>query len=388
MEKFEIIIPTIFGMEAFVTRELRSLGYETTSVEDGKVTFLGDAEAVCRANLWIRTGERVLIKVAEFTAVTFDELFEGTKAADWPRWIGKKAAFPVKGFCLKSTLASVRDCQAIVKKAIADRLSREYSTDWLEESGEVYQIQFSVFKDKMTLMIDTSGDGLHKRGYRRVSNLAPLKETIAAAMVYMSHWKYEFPLADPLCGSGTIPIEAAMIKRNIAPGLGRNFAAESFPQIDANLWRAAREEAETAKKAIPLEIFASDIDAKTVEIARENAVIAGVGDAVRPKVGNVRDFASELSYGTVICNPPYGERLGDKEESERVYADMGKAFSALDKWSYYVITSNENFEDAFGRKSSKKRKIYNGMLKCNIYQYFGPRPPRIDAVPQTEKRDK
>ncbi len=378
MEKFEIIIPTIFGMEAFVSRELKGLGYETTSVEDGKVTFLGDAEAVCRANLWIRTGERVLIKVAEFTATTFDELFEGTRACDWSRWILKDSAFPVKGFCLKSTLASVRDCQAIIKKAIAKKLSEKYSTEWLEETGAVYQIQFSVFKDRVTLMIDTSGDGLHKRGYRRVSNLAPLKETIAAAMVYMSHWKYEYPLADPLCGSGTIPIEAAMIKRNLAPGLGRNFMAENFSQIDNSLWRRAREEAEDLKKNLPLEIFASDIDAKTVEIARENAVIAGVADAVVPTVGGVADFKNSLSYGTVICNPPYGERLGDKEDSEKVYAEMGKSFSSLDNWSYYIITSNENFERAFGKTASKKRKIYNGMLKCNIYQYFGKRPPRID----------
>ena len=223
MEKFEIIIPTIFGLEAFVSREVRALGYETTSVEDGRVTFLGDYRAICRANLWVRTGERVLIKVAEFEARTFSELFDSTKAIDWSRWIGKDNAFPVTGFCLKSVLASMRDCQSIIKKAIVDSMSQKYGITHFEETGAVYQIRFSVMKDRVTLMLDTTGDGLHKRGYRAVSNAAPLKETIAASMIMLSHWKYEYPLADPLCGSGTIPIEAAMIKRNIAPGLTRGF---------------------------------------------------------------------------------------------------------------------------------------------------------------------
>ena len=363
-------------MESFVRNELKKLGYEVSSIEDGKVTFLGDERAVCRANIGIRTGERVLIKVGEFSAVTFDELFEATKALDWSRWIGKNAAFPVKGFCLKSTLASVRDCQAIIKKAVADSLSAKYGVSWLAEDGETYQIQFSVFKDRVTLMIDTSGEGLHKRGYRQQANLAPLKETIAAGMIMMSHWKYEYPLADPLCGSGTIPIEAAMIKRNIAPGLKRRFAAENFPQIPEKMWEESRLQAESEIKNVPLEIFAYDIDKKTVEVAKQNAVIAGVGDAVIPQYGDVKDFSNNLSYGTIICNPPYGERLGDKEESEELYRIMGKRFSALDKWSYYIITSNESFEENFGKKASKKRKIYNGMLKCNIYQYFGPRPQK------------
>lgn len=376
MEKFEIVIPTIFGLEAFAAREVRQMGYETSCVEDGRVTFLGDEKAVCRANIGIRTGERVLIKAAEFSAVTFDELFEGTKKVDWSRWIGKKSAFPVKGFSLKSTLASVRDCQAIIKKAIADSLCASYGIDWLEESEETYQIQFSLFKDKVTLMIDTSGESLHKRGYRAVSNMAPLKETIAAAMVMMSHWKYEYPLADPLCGSGTIPIEAAMIKRNIAPGLGRSFAGESFSQLPKVIWDECREEARSMIKDVPLEIFAADIDKKTVETAAHNAAIAGVSDAVKPVVGNVADFSSTFSYGTVICNPPYGERLGDKKECEKLYRIMGRQFKALDKWSYYIITSNESFEENFGMKASKKRKMYNGMLKCNIYQYFGPKPPK------------
>lgn len=374
MDKFEIIIPTIFGLEAFCAREVRALGYETTSVEDGRVTFSGDFEAVARANLWIRTGERVLIKIAEFTAVSFDELFEKTKAVKWSDWLDEKSAFPVTGFCLKSQLASMRDCQAIIKKAVVDSMSGSYGISRFEENGSVYQIRFSVMKDRVTLMIDTSGEGLHKRGYRAVSNAAPLKETIAAAMVYLSHWKYEFPLADPMCGSGTIPIEAAMIKRNIAPGLTRQFLSQGFYQINDKIWEKAREEAKSSEKNVPLEILASDIDADTVEIAINNAKIAGVADAVAPAVGNVADFATDLKYGTIICNPPYGERLCDAEQCKELYTLMGKAFSKLDKWSMYILTSNEDFEKSFGKKASKKRKLYNGMLKCNVYQYFGERP--------------
>ena len=376
MDKFEIIIPTIFGLEAFCSREVRSLGYETTSVEDGRVTFMGDWEAVCRANLWIRTGERVMIKIAEFNAVTFDELFEATKAVSWADWLPENAAFPVTGFCLKSQLASMRDCQVIIKKAIVDSMAKKYQRTIFEESGAVYQIRFSVMKDRVTLMIDTTGDGLHKRGYRAQSNAAPLKETIAAALVYLSHWKYEYPLADPMCGSGTIPIEAAMIKRNIAPGLTRTFLSESFYQLNNELWGRVREEAKACEKQIPLTILASDIDADTVELAKHNANIAGVGDAVCPVVGDVSDFSTELIYGTLICNPPYGERLGDAQMCERLYNSMGKAFSKLNKWSYYILTSNENFEKCFGKKAGKKRKLYNGMLRCNIYQYFGERPPK------------
>lgn len=377
MEKFEIIIPTIFGLEAFTSQEVRALGYETTQVEDGRVTFLGDWEAVCKANLWIRTGERILIKVAEFNAITFDELFEGTKALDWSRWLDKDCAFPVTGYTLKSKLASVRDCQAIIKKAIVDSLTKKYSITHFEETGAVYQIRFSVLKDKVTLMIDTTGEHLHKRGYRAVSNAAPLRETIAAAMVMLSHWKYEYPLADPLCGSGTIPIEAAMIKRNIAPGLTRSFACESFSQISKELFDDCRKNALSMQKNVPLEIFASDIDKKTIEIAKKNAQLAGVSDAVMPTVLDVGDFSCNLQYGTVICNPPYGERLGDEKMCRKLYEKMGNTFKKLDKWSYYILTSNEDFEKYFAKQANKKRKIYNGMLKCNIYQYFGERPPKI-----------
>lgn len=378
MDKFEIIIPCIFGMEAFVSRELKRLGYETSKVEDGRVTFFGDWNSVCRANLWIRCGERVLIKVGEFTALTFDELFEKTKAIDWSAWFPKNAAFPVKGYCLKSVLASMRDCQAIIKKAIVSSMSAKYGIEWFDEDGPTYQVQFSVLKDKVTLMIDTSGDGLHKRGYRKIANAAPLKETIAAAMVMMSYWKFEYPLCDPFCGSGTIPIEAAMFKRNIAPGLLRGFAAENFVQMTGDMWKNAREDAEAQKRDLPLTVYASDIDPKTVEIAWENARIAGVSDAVLPTVGNAVEFTSDIPYGSIICNPPYGERLGDADECARLYGKMGLCFSKLPDWSCYILASDENFEKHYGKKADKRRKIYNGMIKCGIYQYFGKRPPKTD----------
>lgn len=377
MDKFEIVITTLFGLESLVAREVRRLGYETTAVEDGRVTFMGDVEAVCRANMWIRTGERVLIKVAEFTAVTFDELFEGTKNADWSRWIGEKDAFPVKGHSLKSTLASVRDCQSVIKKAVADNLSSKYGVSWLCEEDATYQIQFSIMKDRVTLMIDASGEGLHKRGYRQISNIAPLKETLAAAMVELSHWKYEYPLCDPFCGSGTIPIEAAMIKRNIAPGISREFAVNNFHQMSDDLWKSIIDEAKSLQRNIPLDIYAYDIDSATVEIALANAVKAGVGEYVKPALGDARKFNIDIPYGTVICNPPYGERIGEIKDCEKLYRDIGINFKRLDKWSYYIITSNENFEKLFGRHANKKRKLYNGMIKCNLYQFFGERPPRV-----------
>lgn len=376
MDKFEIIIPCLFGMEKFVTHELKRLGYETSRVEDGKVTFIGDLDAVCRANLWLRCGERVLIKVGEFTALSFEELFEQTKALNWSDWLDKNSAFPVKGFCLKSTLASTRDCQAIIKKAIVSSLSEQYGIEWFEEDGPVYQIQFSVLKDRVTLMIDTSGDGLHKRGYRRISNAAPLKETIAAAMVMMSFWKFEYPLCDPFCGSGTIPIEAAMFKRCMAPGLSRNFAAESFTQFSPSQWHDARTEAKSKICDIPLTIYASDIDPDSLQIARENAKIAGVSDAIIFSEKNAAEFASDIPYGSIICNPPYGERLSDAKACEKLYADIGKNFTKLPDWSYYILASDEQFEKHFGKKADKRRKIYNGMIKCNIYQYFGKRPPK------------
>ena len=376
MDKFELIVPTLFGLESYTAREIRRLGYETTSVTDGRVTFMGDYEAICRANLWLRTGERVLIKAAQFKAESFEELFENTKAVDWERWLPKDCAFPVKGYSLKSKLASVRDCQAIIKKAVATKMSQIYGMEILPEDGSLYRIQFSVQKDEVTLMIDTSGEPLHKRGYRQNSNLAPLRETIAAAMVMLSFWKYEYPLCDPFCGSGTIPIEAAMIKRNMAPGLSRRFAANDFEQINNSMWESAFEEARESVKDVPLEIYASDIDPMAVSLTRENAQKALVGDYIRVSEGKAENISFSQPYGTVICNPPYGERLGEIKECEELYKNIGKTFSKLDEWNYYILASNEEFERLFGKKADKKRKIYNGMIKCNIYQYFGAKPPK------------
>ncbi len=374
MENIEITVPTLLGMEAFAAKEIRRLGYETTAVEDGRITFSGDLEAVCRTNIQLRTGERALIKIGEFQALSFEELFEKTYSLDWERWIGKNSAFPVKGHCLKSKLASTRDAQAIIKKAIAKRLSQKYGIEWLPEDGNVYQIQFSIMKDKVTLMIDTSGEPLHKRGYRQKSNFAPLRETIAAAMVMMSYWKFEYPLCDPFCGSGTIPIEAAMFKRNIAPGINRSFAAQNFVQFEPQLWEKAREEAKSLERDIPLEIYAYDIDADTVSLAERNARIAGVEKYIKFKRTDAADFYTETPNGTIICNPPYGERLSDKKECEILYRKIGKTFSRLNNWSYYILTSHERFEEIFGRRADKRRKLYNGMIKCNVYQYFGKKP--------------
>lgn len=378
MEQFEIIVPTLFGLETFTAKEVRRLGYETTSVEDGRVTFLGDWAAVCRANMWIRTGERVLIKAAEFKALSFEELFDKTYEVDWERWIGKSYEFPVKGYSLKSKLASVPDCQSIIKGAIAKKLSSVYGVERMPEDGALSRVQFSILKDRVTIMVDTSGEGLHKRGYRQNSNLAPLRETIAASMVMMSYWKWEYPFCDPFCGSGTIPIEAAMFKRNIAPGLTRRFAAQQFQQIEDSLRADARDEARSLERELPLEIYAYDIDKSTVELAAENARIAGVGEWVKPAVGDAARLYIDKPYGTIICNPPYGERLSDKPECEELYRKIGKSFKALPDWSYYVLTSHEGFESLFGQKADKKRKLYNGMIRCNVYQYFGKRPPKIN----------
>ncbi len=374
MSNFEIAVVSLFGLESFTAKEVRRLGYETTEVTDGRICFLGDERAVARTNINIRTGERVLIKISEFEAETFEQLFENVKKIDWDRWLNKNAVFPVKGYCLKSTLASVSSCQAIIKKAVAVKMSALYGCETLPEDGDLYQIQFSIYKNKVTIMLDTSGTPLHKRGYRQTSNLAPLRETMAAAMVMLSYWKYEYPLFDPFCGSGTIPIEAAMFKNNIAPGINRSFSAENFSFIDKKCWEDAREEAKSNERRLPLQIYASDISPEYVHLTKANARLAGVGDIINVTTENALSLEPKEDYGTIICNPPYGERLGEIKECERLYKRLGKKWNSLDTRSFYILTNHEEFEKLFGKRANKKRKLYNGMIKCNLYQYFGKKP--------------
>jgi len=368
---YEIVVPTLFGIESVAAAEIRALGYEVTDVSDGRVTYQGDGRAVCDANIWLRTGERVLIKVGEFYAVTFDELFEKSKALDWSYFITKHVAFPVKGSSVKSALFSVSDCQAIIKKSIVESLKKKYDTDWFDENGAVYQIVFSIIKDKVTLMLDTTGAGLHKRGYRPVANAAPLSETVAAALVKISYYNKDKILLDPFCGSGTIAIEAAMIAKNMPPGINRSFAGEKFSQLDVHVWNQAREEArQKIRTDVNPVIYASDIDPECVALTTRNSISAGVGDCVRASVSDVRDIDMQRERGVIITNPPYGIRMGTEAGAAELYRDIGKVFGKLDKWMYYILSADEDFEKYFGKRADKKRKIYNGMIKCDYYQYF------------------
>ncbi len=377
IDKFEIIVPTLFGLEALVSKELYRLGYDAKKTEDGKVTFDGDFDAVCRCNMWLRCGERVLIKVGEFKAETADELYDGVYALPWEAFIRKDDAFPVKGRTIRSALNSDRNSQIMIKKAIADRLGNKYSISRLPETDVTYQVQFTIVNNTVTLMIDTTGTALHKRGYRTQANLAPLRETIAAAMVMISYWKFEEPLLDPFCGSGTIPIEAAMFKRNIAPGLTRHFTFENFYQVDKKLINDVICEArDSIHSDVSLDITATDIDPYALDITEKNAKRAGVSEFIDIHKGDARRIITDKKCGSIITNPPYGERLSDLEESKRLYRDIHKSFSSLEKWSYYILTSHEEFEKEFGRKADRRRKIYNGMLRCWLYQYYGNKPEK------------
>ncbi|WP_301170320.1 THUMP domain-containing class I SAM-dependent RNA methyltransferase [Brevibacillus nitrificans] len=385
MQKVELIATATFGLESVVAEEVKSLGYTDVQVENGKVTFTAEISAIARTNLWLRTADRVRLKIGEFQATTFDELFEKTKALPWADWITEDGTFPVEGKSVKSMLFSVPDCQAIVKKAVVESLKKTYKRDWFEENGPLYKIEVALLKDVATLTIDTSGPGLHKRGYRELIGTAPLKETMAAALIMLSRWKPDRVFMDPFCGSGTIPIEAALIGQNIAPGMNREFVSESWPTIPKAAWREARAEThDLARYDQKLEIIGTDMDEEILKIARRNASEAGVDDLIHFQRMDVRDIRTKKKYGYLICNPPYGERLGEWKQVSRMYGEMGKTFAALDTWSFYVITSDELFEEHFGRKASKKRKLYNGNMKVDYYQFFGPKPPRPSMVSPAE----
>ena len=378
MKNVELIAPCHFGMEAVLKREIADLGYEITEVEDGKVTFCGDLSAVCRANIFLRTTERVLIKVARFRAETFEELFQGTKNVPWEEFLPEHAKFWVaKANSIKSKLFSPSDIQSIMKKAMVERMKSVYHRERFPEDGPSYALRVTIIKDIVTIGIDTSGESLHKRGYRKFTSKAPVTETLAAAILLLSPWKSDRILVDPFCGSGTFPIEAAMIGAGIAPGAKRSFAAEAWPLIPASLWKQAREEAEAGVKTdVSLQIQGYDLDPAMIEGARENARNAGVESLIHLQVRDVRDLHSTKKYGFVITNPPYGERLEEKEAMPALYQEMGKAFRGLDTWSFYILTGYEDAEKHLGRKADKNRKIYNGMLKTYLYQFMGPRPPK------------
>ena len=377
MKTFDIIATAAMGLESVVAKEVRNLGYECT-VENGKILYRGDEKAIARSNLWLRSADRIKIKVGEFKVTTFDELFEKTKALNWEDYLSLDAEFPVSGKSVKSKLYSVPDCQALVKKAIVDRMKRKFKqVSWFTENGPLFKIEVSILKDIATLTIDTSGAGLHKRGYRTGQGEAPLKETMAAALIMLSNWHPDKPFIDPFCGSGTIPIEAALIGQNIAPGFNREFVSESWNWFDAKIWDEARIEAEdVANYDQPLDITGSDIDHRMIEIAKTNSFEAGLGDLIDFKQMQVRDFTTKKEYGVIVGNPPYGERLGEKEVVEQMYKEMGQTFAHLDTWSIYIITSHPDFERLYGKPATKKRKLFNGFIRTDYYQYWGKRPPR------------
>ncbi|MGG4168431.1 class I SAM-dependent RNA methyltransferase [Rossellomorea vietnamensis] len=377
MSTYTLIATAAMGLESIVAKEVKDLGYEC-QVENGKVIFKGDETAIARANMWLRTADRIKILVGDFKAYSFDELFENTKKLPWEDFLPVDAEFPVQGKSVKSKLYSVPDCQAIVKKAIVERLRTAYKrTSWLDETGPLFKIEVAIHKDVASITLDTSGQGLHKRGYRIGQGEAPLKETLAAALIQLTTWNPDRPFVDPFCGSGTIAIEAALIGQNIAPGFNRQFLSEEWPLMPAGVWEKTRLEAEDlANYDQPLEILGTDIDHRMIEISKENALEAGLGDLVKFKQMQVRDFTSELEYGIIVGNPPYGERLGERKEVEKMYQEMGRAFEKLDTWSVYMLTSHENFEQCYGKQATKKRKLFNGFIRTDYYQFFGPRPPR------------
>lgn len=379
MEKMELIAPCHFGLESVLKREVLDLGYEIASVDDGRVSFWGDAQAICDANIFLRTAERVLLKVGAFKAETFEELFDKTRALPWERYIPKNGKFWVtKAASVKSKLFSPSDIQSIMKKAMVERLKEYYGLEWFPEDGASYPIRVFLMKDVVTIGIDTSGVSLHKRGYRQMKVKAPITETLAAALIMLTPWKKERILVDPFCGSGTFPIEAAMMAVNMAPGMNRSFLAEEWDNlIPKKAWYDALDEAnDLVDVNVSVDIQGYDIDAEAVKAARQNAKDAGVDRLIHFQERAVKDLRHPKKYGFIITNPPYGERLEEKKNLPELYREFGESFRLLDSWSAYMITSYEDAERYFGRKADKNRKIYNGMLKTYFYQFMGPKPPR------------
>ncbi len=368
--KLQLVATCLFGLEHLLGEQIDALGYERVSTIDGRVTFIGDEEAIALSNVFFRYAERVYIKLGSFPAHSFEELFEGVRKLPWSEFIGRDDAFPVKGHAIKSKLYSVPDCQAIIKKAIVKSMSEKYGILQFPETRVKFQVEFFILNDEATLMIDTSGVPLHKRGYRRESNAAPIRETLAAAIVATSRPREEVLLWDPMCGSGTLGIEAAMMMKGIAPGAKRHFAAEEFPFIDKKHWINAREEAEEGIIKTAFEVYSSDIDKNCVALTERNARAAGVGDIVKPFVMDARKISAPGRRATVVVNPPYGERLGNPAAVERLYREIGEHFRALSPWQIYIITSHPAFERLYGKKADKIRKLYNGMIPCYLYQYF------------------
>ncbi len=377
MTKLQLIATAPMGLEAVVARELKDLGYDDLKVENGRVNFTGEPIDICHTNLWLRTAGRILVNMGQFQATTFEELFEGTKALNWPDWIPVDGEFPVNGRSQKSQLTSVPACQSIVKKAVVEKMKESYETEWFDEDGGRYVIEVTLMNDQAMLTLDTTGDGLHKRGYRKSATEAPLRETLAASLVLLSRWNPERPLYDPFCGSGTILIEAAMIGWNIAPGLRRSFNSEGWPLIPDELWDRAREEAyDAVKDDIPLQIAGSDIDPHAIEIAEAAIKKAGFAKEIKLEVLPVSKAKPMGDYGVIITNPPYGERLGDDREAEAALRQFGKTALFYPTWSFFAISPSTTLDQYFGRPADKKRKLYNGRIQTDFYQFFGPLPPR------------
>ena len=379
MKTYELVVPCHFGLEAVTKREIYDLGYEITRVEDGRITFAGDAEAICRANIFLRTAERVLLQVGRFHAETFEELFQGIKAIPWEEYIPKDGKFWVKkASSIKSKLFSPSDIQSIAKKAMVERMKGSYKVDWFPEDGAAYPVRIFLLKDEVMVTLDTSGDSLHKRGYRLMTSKAPLTETLAAALILLTPWHADRILVDPFCGSGTFPIEAAMIAAHIAPGMNREFTAEAWTNlIPRQLWYDTVQEAEDMiDRDVEVDIQGYDIDGEIIKAARDNAKRAGVDHMIHFQQREVAQLSHPKKYGFIITNPPYGERLEDKAALPALYTQIGQAYAGLDSWSMYMITSYEDTERYIGRKADKNRKIYNGMLKTYFFQFMGPKPPK------------